>query len=95
MLNLYCFVSGNFCTLGVRKIPKTGGCCRSNSNTSLLFLCHPVHGCSTIMHFTDFMVYPGIIQYPFCSGGFACINMSGNSKISLVFLDLPLVFICS
>ena len=42
-------------------IPETSCCCRSNFNTSFLFLLHPIHCCSTIMYFTNFMTFSCII----------------------------------
>jgi hypothetical protein len=36
------------------------------------------------MHLPDFVVHPGVIKDTLGGGGFAGINMSGNSKIALV-----------
>ena len=52
-------------------IPLTGSGRRSNCNTSFLFLHHPIHSRSTIMHFTNFVYSSCIKQYPFGSGSLA------------------------
>ena len=43
------------------ELPGTGGGSRGNGNSSFLLLLHPVHSCSTIMYFTNFMTFSCII----------------------------------
>jgi hypothetical protein len=62
--------------------PVTGGSSRSNCNTSLLLLSHPVHGCSTFMSITNFIVNTGIIQDTLGGGSFTSIDVSHNTDIS-------------
>ena len=42
--------------------PISGSCCRSDSDTTLLLLNHPVHSSSTIVHLTDFVCQTGVVQ---------------------------------
>ena len=64
------------------KCPVT--CCsgRSNCNTSFLLLLHPVHGSSTFMSITDFIVNTSIIKNTLCQCCFTSIDMSHDSNIS-------------
>ena len=41
--------------LRIHALPKTGGRCRGNSNSSFLLLLHPIHCRGAVMHLTDFM----------------------------------------
>ena len=62
--------------------PETSSSSRSNSNTSLLFLSHPIHRRSTFMYFTDLVVFTCIKKNTFCSRSFTSINMCNNTYIS-------------
>src|SRR5699024_5361836 len=57
-------------------------CCRSDGDTSLLLLLHPVHGSSTFMGIADLIVYTSIIQNTLGQCGLTRIDMSHNSDIS-------------
>jgi hypothetical protein len=35
------------------------------------------------MHFTDFVIHTGIKQNAFCSRGFTCIDVSGDTDIAI------------
>ena len=66
--------------LGVR--PVAGGSSRSNGDTTLLLLNHPVHGGAAIVDLTDLMVDTGVVQDTLGSGRLAGIDMSHNADIS-------------
>jgi len=58
---------------------------RSNGNTTLLLLLHPV-GCScAIVHLTDLVNHSSVAQDTFSSCGFTGIDVSGNSEVALKF----------
>ena len=63
-------------------IPECGSCSRSDSDTTFLLLFHPVHGGSTIVHFTDFVSQTGIEQNTFRSSCFAGIDVSHDADIA-------------
>ena len=65
--------------------PEAGRSSRGNCNTALLFLFHPVHRCSTIVCFTDFVVNTGVIQDTLGCCGFTRINVSHNTDVSIHF----------
>src|SRR5699024_5634487 len=65
--------------------PKTGGRCIGNSDTSLLFLLHPIHGRSTFVRFSYFVRNTRIEQYPFSGGSFTGINMRTHTDVSISF----------
>ena len=62
--------------------PETGRSSRGNGNTSLLLLCHPVHGGRAVMGFTNLMIDAGVIQDTLCCSGFTGINMSHDTDIA-------------
>ena len=55
--------------------------CRSNSDSSLLLLLHPVHGRISIMYLTNFMTFTRIIKYSLGRCRFTGIDMSNYSYI--------------
>ena len=59
--------------------------CRTDCNSSFLFLRHPVHCSLTVINFTDFMNFSCIIKNSFCCCSFSGINMCHNSNISHFF----------
>ena len=65
--------------------PHAGGCRRSNCNTPLLLLLHPVHGSITIMHFTNLVRPAGVIENTFSSSCFTCINVRHDAEITITF----------
>ena len=62
--------------------PVAGCRCRSDGNTTLLFLSHPVHGCGTVMRFADLVINSCIIQDPLGKSGLAGIDMSHDTDVS-------------
>ena len=63
-------------------MPKTSSSSRSNSNTSFFFLFHPVHISSTIVSFSDLVLFTCIIQNSFSSSGLTRIDMRHNTNVS-------------
>lgn len=54
-----------------------------NSDTTFLFLFHPVHGGGAIMHFTDLVVDTGVEQNTFGRGGLARVNVGRDTDIAV------------
>ncbi len=65
--------------------PVAGGSSRGNGDTTFLFLFHPVHRSSTIVSFTDLMVYTGVIQNTFRGCGLTGIDVRHDADISGFF----------
>ena len=74
-----------FWVLVTRTRPVTGSCSRSDSNTTLLLLLHPVHSSGTVMGITDFIVYTCIIQDTLGSSSFTSIDVCHDADISGIF----------
>ncbi len=62
-------------------VPQTGGCRRRNGDSTLLFLDHPVHGGGTLVHFTDLVVLPGVVEDALGCRRLSGINMSHDPDI--------------
>ena len=73
------------CILIGRAAPETGGSSGGDGNTTLLLLCHPVHGSGAVMSLTDLVVYTSVEQNTLCGGSFAGINMRHDADISGLF----------
>ena len=73
-------------------VPERSGSGGSDGDTALLFLDHPVHGCGTLVHFTDLVRLAGVEKNPFGSRRLAGIDVrhdadvAGESKISVCHL---------
>ncbi|EIS37122.1 hypothetical protein YPPY54_0304 [Yersinia pestis PY-54] len=63
--------------------PEAGSSCRSNGNTTLLLLFHPVHGGCAVMNFTDFVIYTGVKQDTFGSGCLTGVDVSADTDITI------------
>ena len=63
--------------------PERGGRSRSNGNTTLLLLRHPVHGRSAIMHFTDFVVNTGVEQDTLGGRGLTGVDVSTDTDVTV------------
>ena len=61
--------------------PVTGSSRRSDSNTTLLLLLHPVHGRGTFIGLADFIVYTGVVQNTLCQSGFSRIDMRHDTNV--------------
>ena len=62
--------------------PLTGGGSRSDGDSALLFLFHPVHGGSAVMNFTDFVVDTGVKKNPLGGCGFARVDMRHDPNVA-------------
>ena len=62
--------------------PVAGGSSRSNGNTTLLLLCHPVHRSRALVSFTDLVVNTGVVQDSLGGGGFTCVDVGHNANVS-------------
>ena len=65
--------------------PVTGRRGRSNGNTALLFLLHPVHGGGAVMHFANLVIDAGVEQHTFRGRGFTRVNVRGNTDVPVAF----------
>ena len=65
--------------------PEASCSSRSDCNTSLLLLIHPVHCCGTVVCFTDFVVNAGIVKNTLGSSSLTRINVSHNTNVSCLF----------
>ena len=54
-----------------------------NGNTALLFLLHPVGGGRAIVRLTELMDHAGVEQDTFRKRGFATVNVSGNTEVTV------------
>jgi hypothetical protein len=62
-------------------VPKASSRRSSNSNTSFLFLLHPIHLRCSIVHLTDFMRFSGVKKDSFAQRGLTRVNVSDNTYI--------------
>ena len=67
----------------VHTFPETSSRSGGNSNTSLLFLFHPVHGGGTIVYFPNFVRQASVKQNTFRSGSLARVYVSNNANITV------------
>ena len=67
-------------------LPEAGHRCRSNSNTTLFFLGHPVSGSTTIIafHFANLVVDTGAVQNTFCRRRLTGVDMGNNTNVTKV-----------
>ncbi len=66
-------------------LPESGSSGRSNCDTALLLLLHPVHCSSTVVHFTDFVSKTGVEKDTLGGSGLTGIDMSHNADIARIF----------
>ena len=64
-------------------IPICRGRRRSDGDTALLLLDHPVHGRGAFVYFTDLVVLAGVVQDALCRGCFARINVGHDTDITI------------
>jgi hypothetical protein len=67
----------------IHTAPETGRRRRGDGNTSLLFLLHPVHNSSAVMHFAYLVGYAGVEQYSFCGRSLTGIDMGNDANVSV------------
>ena len=65
-------------------LPKAGGRSRSDRDATFLFLLHPIHGGRTVMHFTNLVRLPRVIENPLSRGGLAGIDVGHDANISIM-----------
>jgi hypothetical protein len=66
-------------------VPVAGSSCGCDRDTSLLFLFHVVHGSSTVVSLTQFVVYTCVKQNTLRGSGLTGINVSHDTNISSIF----------
>ena len=71
-----------FVLLG-RTFPEGGNGSRSNGNTTLLLLNHPVCGRGAIMHLAHFVTFASVKQYALGGGGFTSIHVSDDTDVTV------------
>ena len=62
--------------------PVGGSCSGGDGDTAFLFLRHPVHGCATVVHFTNFVSFTGVEEDTFGSGGFTGIDVRHDTDVT-------------
>jgi hypothetical protein len=62
-------------------IPRTGSCSRSNGDSALLLLLHPVHRGSAFMDFTDLVIDAGVEKDSLSCRGFTRVDMSHDPDV--------------
>ena len=78
-------VSGGVDNIDTMVFPETCGSSRSNGNTTLLLLSHPVHGSAAVVSFTHLTVYTGVEKDTLGGSSFTGVDMSHNTNISCHF----------
>ena len=63
--------------------PEAGRSSGGNRDAAFLFLFHPVHRRSAIMHFAELVAHARVEQNAFGSGGFARVNVGGNTDVAI------------
>ncbi|CAB4939462.1 unannotated protein [freshwater metagenome] len=63
-------------------LPHTCGGRRCNSDTALLLLLHPIHGCSAFVYFTDLVIDTGVEKDALSGCGFARVNVRHDSNVA-------------
>ena len=82
-------------------VPVSSSSSRCNSNTTFLLLFHPVHSCSTIVNFTNFVSQTSVKQDTFRSSCFTSIDVRHDTDVTgqmqimfshFIFLNFKLIF---
>ena len=63
-------------------VPRSSGSSRSNSDTTFLFLSHPVHGSCTIVSFTDLVSQTSVEQDTFRSCCLTGVDVSHDTDVT-------------
>ena len=66
-------------------VPEGGGGSRSDGNTPLLLLDHPVHRGGTFVNLTDLVCLAGVVQNAFRCGGLTGIDVGHDADVACVF----------
>lgn len=67
----------------VHTAPESSSSSGGNRNAAFLFLFHPVHGRSAIVHFANLVINAGVEQNAFRGGCFARVDVRGNADIAI------------
>ena len=67
----------------VHAFPEAGGGSGRDRDATLLLLLHPVHGGSTVVHFTNLVVHTGIEKHALGGRGLASVNVGRNTDIAV------------
>ena len=62
--------------------PESSSCSGSNRDTTFLFLLHPVHCCSTVVDFTDFVSQTRVEKNTLGSRSLSCIDVRHDTDVS-------------
>ena len=68
----------------VVEFPRGSGSSSSDGNPTLLLLCHPVHGGSTLMHLADLVNNTGVVQDTLGCGSLARIDVGHDTNVPSV-----------
>ncbi|MNP59549.1 hypothetical protein D3C76_1545520 [compost metagenome] len=66
-----------------RTLPEGGNSSRSNGNTTLLLLNHPVSGRSAVMHFAHLVAFASVKKDALGGGGFTSIHVSNDTNVTV------------
>ena len=66
-------------------LPECSGSCRSDGNTSLLLLNHPVHCGCTVMNLTNLVSLTSVVKDSFRCGCFTGIYVGHDADVSRIF----------
>ena len=66
----------------VGRCPKTGRSGRSNCDTALALLFHPVHHGLSLVHFADLVRYAGVEKNTLSCRGLTCVDVGNDTEIS-------------
>ena len=66
-----------------RTFPEGGNSSRSNGNTTLLLLNHPVCGRGAIMHLAHFVTFASVKKDALGGGGFTSIHVSNDTDVTV------------
>ena len=78
-------VAGRIDDVDAMVAPETGGRGGRDRDAAFLLLHHPVHGRGTLVHFTDFVVDPGVVEDSLGGGGLTGIDMGHDADIAHPF----------
>jgi hypothetical protein len=67
----------------VHALPEAGGGSGRDRDAALLFLLHPVHGGSAVVHFTDLVAHAGVEQDAFGGGGLAGVDVGRDTDVAV------------
>ena len=65
-------------------LPGTCGGSGSDSNSTLLFLFHPVHGGCALVNFSNFVCFSSVVQDSLRCGGFTSVDVSHDANVSVL-----------